>query len=106
MSLILGEMLAFEAYMYNFLILDCIKVFFLTMSKGLLIGGGGSILVKDVVREAATIASSLELLTSLGREEDVVLLILLLLSENLFLTKLLIELPVFLLYTIKSHLNI
>ena len=40
-SLTLGEKLAFEACVYNFLTLACIKVFLLTRFVGLLIGGEG-----------------------------------------------------------------
>jgi len=56
MSLTLGEMLAFEACIYNFLILACTEVFLLTTFLGLLTKdeGRGGTLGEDVVLEGVT----------------------------------------------------
>ena len=56
MSLTLGEILAFEACIYDFLILACTEVFLLTTFLGLLTRDEdrGGILEKDVVLEGIT----------------------------------------------------
>jgi len=52
----LGEMLAFEGYVYNFLILACTKVFLLTTFLSLLTRdeGRGYILGENIVLEGVT----------------------------------------------------
>ena len=95
MSSMLVEMLAFEACAYDFLTIEGFKVLFLMFLTILLREGGTPGI--GAVGGVATDAEGPELLMSFGGEEDVSLLSSIFLKPNLFLIKLLSELPVFLL---------
>jgi len=77
-SLTLGEILAFEACIYNFLILVCTEVFLLTTFLGLLTRDEdrGGILEKDVVLEGITTdgGGSAVIVVFLGTDNNILVL--------------------------------